>query len=331
MTSQLFSNMFHSIKRMDDYSQVLSSSPENKGFDGVLFYLIMLEEDTIRLIRMLKENIPFPYYLNEDEDVSKIHQKTPLLELHKRVKDLRNRLHIDSQISAFISTDQLEQIEVWDYKCTPTDLFPGANPWTYSYWGGVFGLLGWNHLSVIQLKTCELFVHSEKVNIKFEWEGPYKHTTSLTIPNVAYRFWHPVLNVHKPAHPSLQTMMYFLYLQTEIAWGENVLYPIGVEDGRLTASLQIPRADHQMSHPSELPLSETSRKDVSDYIVRQFYPHYLALSQQVEEKLHHEQKHRQRYVEKGQLESDALDQIPIWLNELTKLREAYTEEVTRLE
>jgi hypothetical protein len=124
-------------------------------------------------------------------------------------------------------------------------------------------------------------------------------------------------------------MRYFLYLQVDTVWGENKLPPGKIlKNGNLTASIQFPQADVSVP-PSELPLSETVAENISDFIVRQFYPKHLEVSEKLEAKLREELERRQKYIAQGLLESKFLDQISRWIDELIWYREAYREEISR--
>ena len=67
---------------------------------------------------------------------------------------------------------------------------------------------------------------------------------------------------------------------------------------------------------SELPLSETVTENISDFIVRQFYPKHLEVSEKLETKLREELERREQYVIHGLLKSEFVDQISRWIDEL---------------
>jgi len=312
---------------MDDFNHALGSIPEAEKSDAFLFDLIRLEEETAATISTLKESIPFTS--SNLEYVSKSLQKVRLTYIVKQLKELMHILDTDIQISILVPPSQLEKIEVWSFECTNVDELPGARPRTYDYWHLVFSEVArCSRLPRTQLKGCKLSAYSKKITIQLEWHGPFDHIEFLTIPHVAKKFWKPSFITGESNQLSLQATTSFLYLQTAAAWGENEFIPDKVQDGNLIASLQVLKADLQTVPPSELPLSETSEQDVSNYIVQLFYPYYLELTQKLETKLHSELERRQTYVKQGLLESDAVEQIRRWLDDLVMLREAYTIKVS---
>lgn len=310
---------------MDDFNRALESTPEPPKND--VFSLVRLEKETATIISALKENVPFTS--SNLEYMTKSFRKVRLTYVVKQLEKLRHILRADIQIPILMPPNQIEEIEVWNFECTNMDGLPGAKLRTYDYWHLVFSeVLRCSHLPRIQLKTCRLSTHSNKVTIQLEWHGPFDRIEFLTIPHVAKRLWKPILVAGESNQLSLQTTMFFLYLQMAVVWGENELVPVKVQEGKLTVNLQVLHADSNTPPPSELPLFETGGQDISNYLVQLFYPSYLELSQRLEIKLQSELERRQTYIEQGLLESEAVEQIRRWLNDLVTLREAYTIEIS---
>lgn len=325
--SRLFPTMFHIIKRMNDFNRALESIPDAQKNGAFPFDLVRLEEETATIISALKENIPFTS--SNLEYVSKSILKVRLTHLVSQLEELRHTLDTDIQILILVPPNQLEKVKVWSFECTDIDQLPGATLRTYDYWQLVFSeVVRCSRLPRIQLKVCKLSTHLEKVTVQLEWYGPFDRIEFLTVPHVAKSFWKPILTAEESNQLSLQTTMFFLYLQTAAIWGENEFISAKVEEGKLIASLQVLRADSQSAPPLELPISETSEQDISNYVVQLFYPTYLELSQELEAKLQGELERRRTYVKQGLLESDAIEQIHRWLDDLISLREAYTIEVS---
>jgi hypothetical protein len=258
--------------------------------------------------------------------MSKSYQQIPLTQFIERIQSLRNQLSSEAHLSTWVSSKEIETLEIWSFTCTKYDAL-SAKSWTYNYLDLILDELSRvDLLPKIHLDVRNLSAYKERVTIDLEWSGPFEGIELLTIPGIARHFW-KVTCTPQESPLSLNVMRYFLYLQTSVAWGENELAFGGMQDGRLTANLQILQASSQKP-PIELPISEIGWQDVSDYIVEQTYPNYLKTSRKLELKLNDELERRIKYVERGQLESKYVEQLHEWIDTLSKLRQAYLETIS---
>jgi predicted nucleotidyltransferase len=160
----------------------------------------------------------------------------------------------------------------------------------------------------MKLLACTLSSDHEKIYLNLEWQGPFRNIQSLSISGLTQLFWYATCN-SEDATLSLNMLRYFLYLQVDTVWSENKVLPGKIEpNGNLTASIQFLRAN-SLELPFELPLSETAAENASNFVVRQYYPRHIEVSEKLEVKLREELERRQQYVAQGLLKSELTDQF----------------------
>lgn len=318
--------MVHFVKPIADYvSSVKMLLPELVK-EHPYFKLLFQDEELIVLVVALMDLIP------ATDDNLRYHSKTinqvTLAHLVERIIDVREKMQPDSLFSTALSQVELKQVQFWNFECTIQDSY-ASRPWSYNYFDLILDTLyKVAFIPEIQLLDCNLSNDHEKIYLHLEWRGPFEHIELLNIPGTDHKFWYASSDSEDPALP-LRMMGYFLYLQVSTVWGENKLSPGEIQpNGNLTASIQLSQAASS-EPPSELPLSETVAENISEFIVRQFYPKHIEASEKLEVKLREELERRQQYIAQGLLESKFVDQINRWIDELIWFRNAYHEEISR--
>lgn len=315
--------MVHFVRELANYASSVKMLPIELKEKHPTFKLLFQDKEIIVLANKLLELIPVARD-NITYD-SKTIQKLSLASLTEKATILRLP---DIHPSIATAQGELERIQVWNFECSRKDKY-AVKPWTYSYLDLIFDeLYKAVFIPKIRLLSCSLSTDDQNIYLTLEWHGPFTKIEPLTIPGVTYQFWNAACDTQDSAL-RLNVMRYLLYLQVAGAWSENKLALSEVQqDGRLTAALQLARANSS-GPPSEVPLSETSWKIVSDYIVRQFYPEHLEASQKLELKLREELDRRQEFAKQGLLDSKFVDPIDVWINELVGYRDAYRAEISK--
>lgn len=321
-----FPTMVHFVKPIVDYASGVKALPADFFEEHPSYKLLFQDEELIDLAVTLMDLIP------ATDDNLRYHSKTinqvTLAHLVERIIDVRGKMQPDSLFSTGLSQVELKQVQFWNFECTIQDSY-SSRPWSYNYFDLILDTLyKVAFISKIQLLACNLSNDHEKIYLNLEWRGPFKHIELLNIPGTNLKFWYASSDSEDPALP-LRMMGYFLYLQVSTVWGENKLSRGEIQqNGNLTASIQLSQAASS-EPPSELPISETVAENISDFIVRKFYPKHIEASEKLEVKLREELERRQRYIAQGLLESKFVDQINRWIDELTWFRNAYHKEISR--
>ncbi len=320
----LFSSIFHFVKGLSDYVKSITTLPPEEK-DGT-FHRLFQEGDIVNSIDSLLKSIPIAH--ENIKCSQKSHKRILLIELTEKVEHLRS-IFPNIQFSTSLSRKELEETEVWTFECENSDRHP-AKSWSFSYIDLIINEIGKvRFIPEMQLQICKLSVDEGKVYINLEWHGAFENIEYLDIPGEKRQYWTAICrNMDSPL--SFTIMMYFLYLQIAVAWGENE-FILGelLPDNKLTASIQISIAGPKASN-AQLPLSETAWQNVSNYFVWQSYPYYSEASQQLEQKLGEELEHRKKYVENGLLENKYVDQIQTWIDNLAQYRKDYLQEINNL-
>jgi len=318
--------MVHFVKPIVDYVRGLSTSPLEFTAQHPFYKLLFQDEELAVLATALMDLIPVT---NENLRYnSKSIKQVKLTQLVERMTDVSGKMLPDSRFSTSLAQVELEQIRLWNFECTTQDPYASKTR-TYNY----FDLIADTIYRVafmpkMQLLTCALSKDHEKIYLNLEWRGPFRNIESLSISGATQPFWYATCD-SEDAALSLNMLRYFLYLQVDTVWSENKWSPGKIEqNGNLTASMQFPRAA-SLELPFELPLSETVAENASNFIVRQFYPKHIEISEKLEVKLREELERRQQYVAQGLLRSQLVDQISRWIEELIAYRKAYQEEISR--
>jgi len=321
----LFPTMVHFVKPIVDYARGIKTMPE-EFFEKHPFYrLLFQDEELATLANRLLELIPVT-----DDNIkydSKSIQTAPVTYVVDQVEHILRNMVPSFHFSTSLSQTEMEQLQLWNFVCTIQDQY-ASKPWHYGYYDlAIDDLFRVTFIPKIQLIHCDLTSDHQKVYLNAEWSGPFKSIESIAIPGTTQSFWYATCD-NDDTSLSLNVMRYFLYLQVSAGWGENKWLPDQVQpNGNLTATLQLLQAEIS-GQPSELPLSEAVLSNVSDFIVQQFYPKHIEVSERLEVKLREELERRQNYCAQGLLENKFLDQINQWINELIAYREAYHNKIS---